>query len=146
MFEEGRPLPPLAVAALGVDRQIATLGQRIAPQLATDGRGRPAELPRDRPPPGASAVDDLAGAAPQCCYAQRRYGLSGHRLNKRLPPHRVGTTEQLLGLLPAQVQTMQRGADGLPAAGRAELFAHPADQALEGPAVHRVGASYGRGG
>src|SRR5215207_5370518 len=44
-----RPLTALEVAALGVDRQIATLGQRIAPQLAADGRCRPAELPRHRP-------------------------------------------------------------------------------------------------
>jgi len=61
-------------------------------------------------------------------------------LDERLPPHRVGATEQLLGLLPAQVQTMQRGADGLPAAGAAEPLAHPADQALERPAGSRLGA------
>jgi hypothetical protein len=66
-------------------------------------------------------------------------------LDERLPPHRVGPAEQLLGLLPAQVQTMQRGADGLPAVGAAEPLAHPADQALEGPAGGRLGAGYGRG-
>src|SRR5215211_3157910 len=48
-LHNSRPLAALEVAALGVDRQIATLGQQIAPQLAADGRGRPAELPRDRP-------------------------------------------------------------------------------------------------
>jgi hypothetical protein len=66
-------------------------------------------------------------------------------LDERLPPHRVGATEQLLGLLPAQVETVKSRPDRLAAAGRAELFAHPADQALEGPAGRRVGASYGRG-
>ena len=48
-LEDGRALPPLAVAALGVHRQVAALGQRVAPQLAADRRGRPAERPRDRP-------------------------------------------------------------------------------------------------
>ncbi len=67
-------------------------------------------------------------------------------LDERLPPHRVGPAEQLLGLLPAQVQTMKSRPDRLAAAGRAELVAHPADQALEGPAGSRLGASYGRGG
>jgi hypothetical protein len=66
-------------------------------------------------------------------------------LDERLPPHRVGPAEQLLGLLPAQVETVESRPDRLAAAGRAELFAHPAGQALEGPAVRRVGAGYGRG-
>ena len=48
-LQDGRPLPALAVAALGVHRQVAAPGQRVAAQLAADGRGRPAELPRDRP-------------------------------------------------------------------------------------------------
>src|SRR4051794_5877316 len=42
-FEDGRPLPPRQVAALGMD------GQGVAAQLAADRRGRPAERPRDRP-------------------------------------------------------------------------------------------------
>ena len=66
-------------------------------------------------------------------------------LDERLPPHRVGPAEQLLGLLPAQIETVQSRPDRLAAAGGAEAFAHPADQALEGPAMRRVGASYGRG-
>jgi hypothetical protein len=48
-LEHGRPLAALEVAALGMHRQVAALGQRVAPQLAADGRGRPAELGRDRP-------------------------------------------------------------------------------------------------
>src|SRR4051794_12645165 len=48
-LEDGLALPALAVAALGVHRQVAAPGQRVPPQFAADGRGRPAELPRDRP-------------------------------------------------------------------------------------------------
>ncbi len=59
---------------------------------------------------------------------------------------RVGPAEQLLGLLPAQPQAMQRGADGLAAAGLAEPRAHPGDQALERPAGCRLGAGHGWGG
>ena len=67
-------------------------------------------------------------------------------LDERLPPCRVGPAEQLLGLLPAQLQAMQGGADRLAAAGPAKPLAHPADQALERPAGGRVGTGYGRGG
>jgi len=66
-------------------------------------------------------------------------------LDQGLPPHRVGPAEQLLGLLPAQAQAVQRGADGLAAAGPAEPRAHPGDQTLERPAGRRVSAGYGRG-
>ena len=38
-----------SVRADGVHRLVAAPGQRVAPQLAADGRGRPAERPRDRP-------------------------------------------------------------------------------------------------
>jgi hypothetical protein len=48
-LHDRRPLAALEVASLGVDRQVAALGQRVAPQLTADGRGRPAELSRDRP-------------------------------------------------------------------------------------------------
>jgi hypothetical protein len=76
-------------------------------------------------------------------------GLGQHALqllDERLPPRRIGPAEQLLGLLPAQPQAMQRGADGLAAAGPAEPLAHPGDQALERPAGCRRGAGYGRSG
>jgi hypothetical protein len=46
-FEDGRALAPLEVAAFRVHRQVAALGQRVAPQLAADRRGRPAEPGRD---------------------------------------------------------------------------------------------------
>src|SRR3954451_1907962 len=48
-LENGRALPPLAVAALGMHRQGAAPPQGGAPQLAADRRGRPAERPRDPP-------------------------------------------------------------------------------------------------
>src|SRR4051812_5423689 len=48
-LQNGRPLAAVQVAALGVHRQVAAFGQGVAPQLAADGRGRPAERPRDRP-------------------------------------------------------------------------------------------------
>jgi hypothetical protein len=70
-------------------------------------------------------------------------GLGQHtlqRLDERLPPHRVGPAKQLFGLLPAQLQALQRGADGLAAAGLAEPLAHPGDQALERPAGCRLRA------
>jgi hypothetical protein len=61
-------------------------------------------------------------------------------LDERLPSCRAGAAKQLLGLLPAQVQAMLSGTDGLAAAGHAEPLAHPGDQALERPAGCRVGA------
>src|SRR3954451_15997555 len=48
-LQDRGPLPALAVAALGVHRQVAAPRQRVAPQLAADRRGRPAERPGDRP-------------------------------------------------------------------------------------------------
>src|SRR3954469_15547533 len=52
-------------------------------------------------------------------------------LDKGLPALRVGPAEQLFGLLPRQSQTMQGGADRLPAAAPAEPLAHPADQTAQ---------------
>src|SRR4051812_26630246 len=52
-------------------------------------------------------------------------------LDKSLPALRVGPAEQLFGLLPRQSQTMQGGADRLPAAAPAEPLAHPADQTAQ---------------
>ncbi len=67
-----------------------------------------------------------------------------HLREERLPPLRVGPTEQLLGLLPRQLQAMQGGADRLAAAGPTEGLAHPADQASQGPARRRIGSGQGR--
>jgi hypothetical protein len=67
-------------------------------------------------------------------------------LDERPPPRRVGAAEQLLGLLPAQLQAVQGGADRLAAAGPAEPLARPDDQPREGPAWRRPVTGYGRGG
>jgi len=66
-------------------------------------------------------------------------------LDKGLPALRVGPAEQLFGLLPRQSQSMQGGADRLPAAGPAEPLAHPAGQTAQGPARRRIGTGYGPG-
>ena len=59
-------------------------------------------------------------------------------LDERLPPHRVGPAEQLLGLLPAQIETVQSRPDRLAAAHQPEPLAGPADQAAQGPARRRI--------
>ena len=65
-------------------------------------------------------------------------------LDKGHPTLRIGSAEQLLGLLPRQPQAMQGGADRLAAAAAAECLAHPSDQPSQGPARRRVGPGYGR--
>src|SRR3954467_7672598 len=74
-LQDGRPLAPLAVAALGVHRQVAAFRQRGAPQLAAGGRRRPAERPRDRPqaqPLGPERGQPLALLQPQMRSARHR--------------------------------------------------------------------------
>ena len=66
-------------------------------------------------------------------------------LDKGLPALRIGPAEQLLGLLPGQSQAMQGGADGLAAAGPAELLTDPANQTAQRPARRWIGPGYGRG-
>jgi len=61
-----------------------------------------------------------------------------HLLDKGLPPLRIGSAEQLAGLLPGQFQTMQGAPDRLTAAATTELLHHPADQAAQGPAWRRI--------
>jgi hypothetical protein len=50
-----------------------------------------------------------------------------------LPLLRLGATEQLTGLLPRQVQSVQRPADGLAPAAAGELSPHEADQTPQRP-------------
>ena len=50
---------------------------------------------------------------------------------------RVGPAQQLLGLLPGQLQAMQRGADGLPAEPPAEALLDPVHQTAQRPAWRR---------
>jgi hypothetical protein len=65
-------------------------------------------------------------------------------LNERLSPLRIGPAEQLLGLLPGQLEAVQGRPDRLAAAHQPEPLAHPADQAVQRPARRRIGPSYGR--
>jgi hypothetical protein len=65
-------------------------------------------------------------------------------LNESLPPRRIGSAEQLLRLLPREVEAVQSGADRLATTDDAKPLARPADQALEGPARRRIGTFYGR--
>ena len=61
-----------------------------------------------------------------------------HLRDERFPPLRIGSAEQLAGLLPRQPQAMQGAADRLAAAAATKRLLHPADQAPQGPAWRRV--------
>ena len=63
-----------------------------------------------------------------------------------VPPLGIGAAEQLLRLLPRQVQPVQGSADGLAAAQASEPRLHEADQPLQRPARSRIGPGYGRRG
>ena len=65
-------------------------------------------------------------------------------LDEGLPSRRIGPAEQLLGLLPRQIQAVQGHPDRLATTEDAEPLAHPADQALERPARRWIGTFYGR--
>src|SRR5690349_642520 len=113
-LQDRGPLPPLAVAALGVHRQVAALGQRVAPQLAADRRGRPTERPRDSPqaqPLGPQGRQPFPfrqlqmrpvrhGAIPDCRSRPGRYHTApGCCTSRRTPPvglaERQPTTQQV---------------------------------------------------
>src|SRR6201993_3009632 len=59
-----------------------------------------------------------------------------------LPLCGSGPTEQLLGLLPGQVQTVQSGPDRLATTAQAKALAHPADQAPQRPSGRGIGTGY----
>src|SRR4051812_49629801 len=65
-------------------------------------------------------------------------------LDKGLPPLRVGPAQQLLGLLPRQLEAVQGRADRLATAHQAEALAHPADQAAQRPAWRWIRPDSGR--
>src|SRR5215203_2912369 len=67
-------------------------------------------------------------------------------LDERLPSLWVGPAQQLLGLLPRQLEAVQGRSDRLATAEAAEALAHKQHQPLEGDARRRVGAFYGWGG
>src|SRR4051794_17512530 len=66
--------------------------------------------------------------------------------DKGLPPLRIGPAQQLLGLLPGQLEAVQGRADRLAAAHQPEALADPADQAGQRPTRRGVGPFYGWGG
>src|SRR5215207_5436447 len=65
-------------------------------------------------------------------------------LDKGLPVLWVGPAQQLLGLLPRQLEAMESRPDRLAAAHQPEALADPADQAVQRPAWCWIGPSYGR--
>ena len=67
-------------------------------------------------------------------------------LDEGLTPRGIGTAEQLLGLLPRQLQAVQGGADRFAAAQAPEALPHMSDQAPEGPAWRRISPFYRRSG
>src|ERR1700759_3398525 len=66
--------------------------------------------------------------------------------DKSLPLLRIGATEQLVGLLPRQLEPVQRTADGLAAEAAAELLPHEANQTPQRPAWLYLGSSDWRTG
>src|SRR4051794_15437954 len=65
-------------------------------------------------------------------------------LDERLSPLRIGSSQQLLGFLPRQLEAVQGRADRLATAPQPEALAHPADQAAQRPARRRIGPGSGR--
>ena len=66
--------------------------------------------------------------------------------DESLPLFGVGATEQLVGLLPRQLEPVQRAADGLAAKAAAELLSHEANQTPQRPARLYIGTGEGRTG
>ena len=69
-----------------------------------------------------------------------------HLSDEGLPLCRIGPTEQLLGPLPGQIQTMQGRPDRLSTIKNAKALAHPADQAPQRPPRRGIGTGYRRSG
>src|SRR3954451_9482920 len=66
--------------------------------------------------------------------------------NESLPLLRISPTEQLVGLLPRQLEPVQRAADGLAAAAAAKLRLHEASQTQQRPAWLYIGSGNRRTG
>src|SRR4029450_4052865 len=64
-------------------------------------------------------------------------------LDKGLPVLRIGPAQQLLGLLPRQLEAVQDHADRLGAAPQPEALAGPADQAAQRPTWCWIGPGSG---
>ena len=66
--------------------------------------------------------------------------------DESLPLLRLGAAEQLVGLLPRQLEPVQRAADGLAAAAAGELRLHEANQTPQRPAWLYLGSGDWRTG
>src|SRR3954447_9217552 len=69
---------------------------------------------------------------------------SRRRFDERLPSLRVGPAEQLLSLLPGQLEAVQRCSDRLATTPQPEALASPMDKAAQRPARGWIGPNYGR--
>src|SRR5690242_8569293 len=76
------------------------------------------------------------------CTVQQRADLG----DESLPLFGLGATEQLVGLLPRQLEPVQRAANGLAAVAAAKLLLHKADQAPQRPARLYIGSGEWRTG
>jgi hypothetical protein len=65
-------------------------------------------------------------------------------LDKGLPPLRIGSSQQLLGFLPRQLEAVQSSPDRLATAPQPEALADPANEAAQRPARRRISANDGR--
>jgi hypothetical protein len=65
-------------------------------------------------------------------------------LDKGLPPLRISSSQQLLGLLPRQLAAVQSSPDRLATAPQPEALADPANEAAQRPARRRISANDGR--
>src|SRR3954465_2115734 len=65
-------------------------------------------------------------------------------LDERLSPLRIGSSQQLLGFLPRQLEAVQGRADRLATAPQPEALAHPANEAAQRPARRWISANDGR--
>src|SRR5947209_8594866 len=66
--------------------------------------------------------------------------------NESFPLLRVGAAKQLVGLLPGQLEPVQRTADGLAAVAAVELCLHEANQTAQRPAWLYLGSGDRRTG
>jgi hypothetical protein len=76
---------------------------------------------------GLIKVDEVMALI--ACTIQQRADLG----NESLPLLRVGAAEQLVGLLPRQLEPVQRAADGFAAEAAAKLRLHEANQTPQRP-------------
>src|SRR4051812_49196502 len=65
-------------------------------------------------------------------------------LDERLSPLRIGSSQQLLGFRPRQLEAVQGRADPLATTPQPEALAHPTNEAAQRPARRWISANDGR--